>query len=322
MGLREIIIGVIVVVSMALGTSFKNERRAEVREARLQEKLAEKQLKQDLIAAKQKAQNSLEPFLVAAKQISGPDATLKVRVETSKGSEHIWVQDFKPTKFIGSDGVEFEGVLSNTPIDIPGMSFGDTLKFSRFAIEDWGLMVDGVGYGFFSARVLMPTLDASEAAGMAAFMSPEPLPNDWEAIWQALEPAEPYVEPLDRFMQNLADVPETWDRAMVLVYHLKIEKKPNGKTVGYAETTWVDVVLDTADGKLRGIPVKDALFNQANVDIDPIEFTKRDIKDWGFVEDGRGYGFVTLRERQGLLTAGQKQNLADFFSEELLPVGW
>lgn len=323
MGVREIIVGILLVGCIAFGYSLKYERRAELRETRLQEKLVKEQLKQDLKTAKQAAQDTLEPFLMAAKNVSGADATLKIRIETGGGnSEHIWVQDFKPTRFIGRKAVEFEGVLGNMPVELPDMSIGDTVDFSRFVIEDWGLLVDSVGYGFFSVRVLLPTLDETEAASMGSFLAPDAVPRDWDAVMQALAPAEPYVEPMDRFMQHLTDLPETWERAMVLVYHVKMETKPNGKTVGYSQATWVDQVTQTKDGKLTGTPVKDDLFNQAFLDVEPLVFTKRSIKDWGFVESGRGYGYQTLRKNQSALTSGQRENLASFFSEDVLPVGW
>lgn len=92
---------------------------------------------------------------------------------------------------------------------MPDMSAGDKLAFSIVDIEDWGLFVNGVGYGFFSVRAILPTLEDSQAATLMAFLAPKPLPDDWEAIHQALEPAEPYMEPRDRFMQHLTNVPET-----------------------------------------------------------------------------------------------------------------
>ena len=55
---------------------------------------------------------------------------------------------------------------------------------------------------------------------------------------------------------------------------------------------------------------------------EPITFTEREIKDWGFVENGKGYGFASLRKGKDNQTPVQKQKLAAFFSPDLLPEGW
>ena len=150
--------------------------------------------------------------------MTGPDATLKIRVETGNGSsEHIWVSDFTPTRFIGNKAIEFEGVFSNGPVNVPDMELGDAVAFSRFVIEDWGLVVEGRGYGFYSVRAFLPHMEPEEAAQLHAFLAPNPLPDDWEAVADTFAPAEQRIDPRDRFMAHLGNPPETWDTAMVQV---------------------------------------------------------------------------------------------------------
>ncbi len=322
MGFKEIILGFLLMASVALGMAYKYNLRAERRAIHAEMRAEEQKLKDDLYASKGLAEASLPDFLAVAQHIEGPEATLKIRIDVNGGSEHIWVQDFTPTKFIGKRPIEFEGVFSNAPEAIPGMEIGDPVAFSRFVIEDWGLVMNGQGYGFYSVRAFLPTLDGAEAAQLQAFLAPNPLPEDWAAAEAAFAPAEPRIPPRDRFMAHLGNPPESWEAAMVQVYWMEIETKANGQTVGYAQVAWVGDITRLDDGRFQGTRVNDSLFGQSNPDPEPITFTEREIKDWGFVENGMGYGFTLLRKGEGRQTPVQKQKLAAFFAPDPLPEGW
>ena len=92
--------------------------------------------------------------------------------------------------------------------------------------------------------------------------------------------------------------------------------------MGYAQATWVENITRLENGALRGTTVVDERFGQANADPDPIEFSEAKIIDWGFIEDGRGYGFAKLRKASGSQTPRQKEMLAGLFTQDLLPEGW
>ena len=322
MSFRDAIILVACLVSVSLGLALKYERRAELREARQQERAERRAMAESLHASKGKAERHLDAFLDVEKLVSGPDATVKIRIKTESGSEHIWVSDLSPTKFIGRKPIEFTGLLSNKPEDIAGMELGDQIAFSRFVIEDWGLVVEGRGYGFYSVRALLPYLPEEEAVPLNAFLMPSALPDDWAALAASFAPAEPRIDPRERFMSHLNDPPATWDGAMVLVSWMKVETKSDGKSVGYAQNTWVEHVERREDGMLTGTPVIDELFGQAHADAEPIVFAETKIIDWGFVEDGLGYGFAFLREGKLSQTPRQSQKLAAFFAPDMLPEGW
>ena len=74
--------------------------------------------------------------------------------------------------------------------------------------------------------------------------------------------------------------------------------------------------------RFRGMPVNRDVFGQADMPAEPMEFSGRSIRDWGFVEGGAGYGFFTLRKPSVMRSARQEAALTAFLAPEPLPKGW
>ncbi|MDO5623470.1 MAG: DUF2314 domain-containing protein [Pseudomonadota bacterium] len=104
-----------------------------------------------MAAAIAKAQATLDDFLrVAAKPPAGAsDFKLKVRVRDAHGIEHLWVTPFK---VLGKD--RFEGIVANQPRDVEVVERGDTHRFTRAEVSDWGYVRDGKQIGSFTVCAL------------------------------------------------------------------------------------------------------------------------------------------------------------------------
>lgn len=101
------------------------------------------------------------------------DHSLKVALPTGGGSlEHIWVGD------ISVEGDKISAVLANDPIDLPGLSFGSPVTFSREQISDWSYVKDGKMYGHYTTRVVVKHVDPAEAAQLRAMLSENPVESD------------------------------------------------------------------------------------------------------------------------------------------------
>ena len=103
-------------------------------------------------------------------------AMVKVAMPTSDDQiEVIWVEPFK-----GLGGDKFVGLLANAPNDLPGREQGSEVQFTRDQVQDWSFWGDDQRmYGNFTTRVMLPHLDADQAAQLRAILSHSPLPNGW-----------------------------------------------------------------------------------------------------------------------------------------------
>ncbi|MEL6519919.1 MAG: DUF2314 domain-containing protein [Pseudomonadota bacterium] len=127
-------------------------------------------------AATQAAHNTLDRFLIAARaeNAAWEGSGLKIALEKEGVIEHIWVYDFT-----SSDGVSFDGHLANQPVHLPELNIHDEVEFNRGQIEDWSFIQDAKGYGLYSVRIFLDSMEPSEAAQMRAFLSPTPEPEEW-----------------------------------------------------------------------------------------------------------------------------------------------
>lgn len=130
-----------------------------------------------MTAAIQEAQKHLPRFL--EKLQTSPETwqnpALKVALEGAGGAiEHIWVTGFQEVS-----PLKFEGRLDNEPVNLPGLSAGDTVEFTADQISDWSFLENGRGYGFYTVRALLDTIPEAQAEQMRAFLSEEPLPEGW-----------------------------------------------------------------------------------------------------------------------------------------------
>lgn len=119
------------------------------------------------------ARESLEGFFSHTTKHADKTA-LKVAFPTSSGGlEHIWVDNS------ARNGDRFTGTLANEPDDLGAWRNGSEVTFNHDQISDWGINIDGRGYGYFTVRVMLPRLDKESAAGLRAWLSEDPLPADW-----------------------------------------------------------------------------------------------------------------------------------------------
>ncbi len=121
-------------------------REQDIEAARLQgEALAMRQ-------AAEKAQATLDDFLVKAKQPPAGTKCYAVRVGIREGrdTEYFWLDEFS-----WSDGT-FMGRINDEPRLVKSIKSGQIYKFSRFDIVDWMYIDETSGrtFGNFTARAL------------------------------------------------------------------------------------------------------------------------------------------------------------------------
>lgn len=126
--------------------------------------------------ARREARRELPTFLKIAK--SGAErwdgVSLKVAIPVGDSFEHIWI-----TEFSRANGTGYEGRVSNPPKGHSDLQSGDRIEFVYDQIDDFGFVQDGMGYGFFSVRAILPMLDRTQAASYRSFLSTDPLPSYW-----------------------------------------------------------------------------------------------------------------------------------------------
>jgi uncharacterized protein YegJ (DUF2314 family) len=110
---------------------------------------------------------------VEAKQRNETDFGLKVafpvKMENNRPSrEHIWVERF------ARSGAGFTAYLANEPGWMPGKKLGDRVEFTEDMITDWGFYRSGKLIGFYTVRVMLPDMPASEAAEIRAQLGENP----------------------------------------------------------------------------------------------------------------------------------------------------
>lgn len=110
-------------------------------------------------SAIERARSSLDEFLSIFN--SKPEGTsgfkLKVELTDSNGSEHFWVIPFKQS------GVGFEGTLANEPMIVKGYKLGQTIRFTRENISDWGYVKNGRQVGSFTVCFLLKSAPKEQA---------------------------------------------------------------------------------------------------------------------------------------------------------------
>ena len=113
---------------------------------------------QQMNAAIAEAKRTIDEFIrnIGKNEGSGVKRSLKVRFDTDKEPEHIWVGDVKMT------GQGFEGVLENEPVNIKGLKAGDKVTFSKNQISDWILISEGKVKGGFTIKVVRNQMSPDE----------------------------------------------------------------------------------------------------------------------------------------------------------------
>jgi uncharacterized protein YegJ (DUF2314 family) len=95
---------------------------------------------------------------------------LKVRMPTRGGGwEHLWMN------VTGRQGDQVTGTLSNTPLEVPGVALGSSVTVKAEQITDWGYAKDGMLFGNFTTRALLPMQPPEIQAETRKLLSPSPL---------------------------------------------------------------------------------------------------------------------------------------------------
>ncbi len=120
-------------------------------------------------AAIEEAKTSLPIFLARldAGDIT-PSDSLKVGFPVGEGNEHIWVNQ------VARKGDELTGTLANEPNGMPGLHQGSPVTFSVDLVSDWSYEKDGVRWGNYTTRVMLPYLDPEQADAVRASLSDTP----------------------------------------------------------------------------------------------------------------------------------------------------
>lgn len=119
---------------------------------------------------------------------------------------------------------------------------------------------------------------------------------------------------LPRFLEKLQTSPETWQNPA-----LKVGLEGAG---GAIEHIWVTGFQEVSPLKFEGYLNNEPVNLPGLSAGDMVEFTADQISDWSFLENGRGYGFYTVRALLDTLPAAQAEQMRAFLSEEPLPEGW
>ena len=113
--------------------------------------------------ASERAQATLDDFLVKAKQLpAGTKAyAVKVGVREGRATEYFWIDEFS-----WSDGT-FTGRINEEPRLVKRIKPGQMHQFSRFDIVDWSYVDEKSGktFGNFTACALAGTKTATGADG-------------------------------------------------------------------------------------------------------------------------------------------------------------
>ncbi len=108
----------------------------------------------EMLGAIAKARASLDQFLALADDPEPGMSVFKMKVVIRDGEdiEFFWVTPFRRAE----DG--FEGVLANEPDFVRNVRLGETIRFTRDDVTDWGYVRNGRQMGSFTSCVLFKYL--------------------------------------------------------------------------------------------------------------------------------------------------------------------
>jgi uncharacterized protein YegJ (DUF2314 family) len=113
-------------------------------------------------AAIQEARDTLSLFVDALQAPTETQSYFAIKVIFPFGedgsAEHMWVD-----QLTYADG-QFQGVLSNDPVDVTDLTYGDTVTASADEISDWMIVDDGQLLGGYTLHVLRNRMSEAERA--------------------------------------------------------------------------------------------------------------------------------------------------------------
>ena len=109
----------------------------------------------EMLGAIAQARASLDQFLALADNPEPGMSVFKMKVVIRDGEnrEFFWVTPFKRAE----NG--FEGVLANTPDIVRNVRLGETIRFSRDDVTDWGSVRNGRQVGSVTSCILFKYLE-------------------------------------------------------------------------------------------------------------------------------------------------------------------
>lgn len=104
-----------------------------------------------LVAAKQKARETLSGFLVLARapRPTMEQLSLKIRIQEGDKNEFIWVHPFEQKK------EAFSGVVNSMPRFVRSVTRGQRIAFTEAEIADWLYVEDGRMKGNYTACAII-----------------------------------------------------------------------------------------------------------------------------------------------------------------------
>ncbi|MGL9623364.1 DUF2314 domain-containing protein [Bradyrhizobium sp. U531] len=121
----------------------------------------------EMNAAIARARGTLPTFWAsyASPKPSEEGHSLKVRFNTRKGGEHIWIAEVKKLPNGG-----YSGFFANQPRDLPGKRAGDKVEFAEADISDWMFMRNGKIVGGETIKPTLKSLPKADADALRARM--------------------------------------------------------------------------------------------------------------------------------------------------------
>ena len=116
----------------------------------------------EMNAAIQGARDTLPVFIEALQSPTETQTYFAIKVIFPFGedgsAEHMWVDQLSY-----ADG-QFQGVLSNDPVDVTDLAYGDTVTASADEISDWMIVDDSQLLGGYTLHVLRNRMSEAERA--------------------------------------------------------------------------------------------------------------------------------------------------------------
>jgi uncharacterized protein YegJ (DUF2314 family) len=110
----------------------------------------------EMTEAIKKANQTLTDFNSALLDSTIEVKSLKVRFDTPKGIEHIWISNIK------YDNGKYSGILDNLPEYVTENKIGDKIDVDTTKISDWMYIQNGKLIGGFTIKLLRNRMTESE----------------------------------------------------------------------------------------------------------------------------------------------------------------
>ena len=150
----KILPGILLLCAVLAGSMAIAQERIEEQLGETTEKAFLGITDREMLGAISRARASLDQFLALADNPEPGMSVFKMKVVIRDGEdiEFFWVTPFRRAE----NG--FEGVLANTPDIIRNVRLGETIRFSRDDVTDWGYVRNGRQVGSFTSCVLFKYL--------------------------------------------------------------------------------------------------------------------------------------------------------------------